>query len=202
MPLEVIARFPAHLRGAAFVAALLLAQLALTGPVQSQSQSQSQDGVSMPPAEPPPVQLAPSDVQPATPPPVAPPPAAPQPSGRPGLIDKLGDLLRDSAEGVSSGLKDTQQRIQDINKGTVDTLTSIPVAGFASGRSLCPVSANGSPDCYAATEKLCKDKGYNAGRSLDTETAETCNPRIYVPGYKRKEGDCRMETFVTRAACQ
>ncbi len=99
-------------------------------------------------------------------------------------------------------MKDTQQRIQDINKGTLDTLTNIPVAGFASGRALCPRSANGAPDCYAATETLCKDKGYTTGRSLDTESAETCNPRIYLPGYQRKAGDCRIETFVTRAACQ
>ena len=40
------------------------------------------------------------------------------------------------------------------------------------------------------------------GRSLDTESAETCNPRVFLPGYQRKEGDCRVETFVTRAACQ
>jgi hypothetical protein len=92
--------------------------------------------------------------------------------------------------------------MQDINKGTLDTLSNIPVAGLASGRALCPRSANGAPDCYAATEKLCKDKGYNTGRSLDTESAETCNPRIYLPGYQRKAGDCRIDTFVTRAACQ
>lgn len=119
-----------------------------------------------------------------------------------GLLEKLGGLLRDSAEGVSSGLKGTRQRIDDMNKGTLDTLSRIPVAGFATGRSLCPRAANGAPDCYAATDKLCKDKGYTSGRSLDTESAETCNPRIFLPGYQRKEGDCRTDTFVTRAACQ
>lgn len=191
MPLKAVARFQANFRGAALVAALLLGQLALIDRVQSQ------DSVSTPPAEPPSASLAP---QPQ--PPAGTPPAAAPSSGGPGLVDKLGDLLRDSAEGVSSGLKDTQQRIQDINKSTVDTLTSIPVAGFASGRSLCPRAANGAPDCYAATEKLCKDKGYSNGRSLDTESAETCNPRIYLPGYQRREGDCKLETFVTRAACQ
>ena len=143
-------------------------------------------------------------------PPATDPPAqaqpAPQPSapsiGGGGLLEKLGDLLRESADGVSSGLKGTQQRIEDINKGTLDTLSRIPVAGFASGRTLCPRAANGAPDCYAATDKLCQEKGYSGGRSLDTESAETCNPRIYLPGYQRKEGDCRTETFVTRAACQ
>lgn len=182
-------------RVAAFFAVLMLGQLAHVG------QLKSQDGGPPPSSEPPAAQLAPSDVPPAAPP-ATPPPASPSSSSRPGLIDKLGDLLRDSAEGMSSTLKDTGQKIQDINKGTVDTLTSIPVAGLASGRALCPRSANGAPDCYAATEKLCKDKGYSMGRSLDTESAETCNPRIYLPGYQRKEGDCKLETFVTRAACQ
>jgi hypothetical protein len=192
MLLRAIASLAENRRAAMFVAALMLGQLALIGQIRSQ------DGGLPPTSEPPPAQLAPSDVSPAAPPPSA----APSSSSRPGLIDKLGDLLRDSAEGVSSTLKDTGQRIQDINKGTVDTLSSIPIAGFASGRALCPRSANGAPDCYAATEKLCKDKGYNTGRSLDTQSAETCNPRIYLPGYQRKEGDCKLETFVTRAACQ
>jgi hypothetical protein len=181
MPLTVIARFSAKFRGAVFAAALVLGSCALIADAQTQTAA--------PPAgEPPPASFAP---QPGT----APPEAPPQPSGRPGLLDKLGDWLRDSAE-------DTQQRIQDINKGTLDTLSNIPVAGLASGRALCPRAANGAPDCYAATEKLCKDKGYHTGRSLDTESAETCNPRIYLPGYQRKAGDCRIDTFVTRAACQ
>src|SRR5436190_22193509 len=70
--------------------------------------------------------------QTAQPPAAEPPPAqsqeAPQPPPSPpsagggGLLEKLGDLIRDSAEGVSSGLKGTQQRIDDINKGTIDTL--------------------------------------------------------------------------------
>jgi hypothetical protein len=140
------------------------------------------------------------------PPPAAdlttPPPAENAPRHGPGLIDKLGEWLRDSAAGVASGMKGTQQQIEQINKGTLDTLSGIPVAGFASGRVLCPRAANGAPDCYAATEKLCKDKGYSAGRSLDTESSETCNPRIYLPGYQRKPGDCRIDTFVVRAACQ
>src|SRR5262245_59206980 len=134
MPLTAIARFSARYRGAAFAAALLLGSFALIADAQSQA----------PPAgEPPPsASLAPQ-----------PPAGSAVGSSRPGLLDKLGDWLRDSADGVSTGLK-------DINKGTLDTLTNIPVAGFTTGRALCPRSANGAPDCYAATEKLCKDKGY------------------------------------------
>ena len=191
MSLTVTARFPAKYCGAAFAAALMLGSFALIADAQSQAPAAG---------EPPPsAALAP---QPPAGPSPGPSPEAPQSSSHPGLLDKLGDWLRDSTDGVSTGLKDTQQRIQDLNKGTLDTLTNIPVAGFTTGRALCPRSANGAPDCYAATEKLCKDKGYNTGRSLDIESAETCNPRIYLPGHQRKAGDCRLDTFVTRAACQ
>lgn len=189
MPMAAVSGSRAAWRGVA-LAALTLLGLATVDSGRAQS--------APPAAEPAPAaaSLAPQ------PPPTVPPAAPPQPSSRPGLIDKLGEWLRDSADGVSSRLKGTQQRIEDINKGTLDALTSIPVAGFASGRALCPRSANGAPDCYAATETLCKEKGYTAGRSLDTESAEICNPRIYLPGYQRKPGDCRIDTFVTRAACQ
>lgn len=186
MPITAIAYLQATGRGAAFVGLTLFCLVVSIELVRGQSGQ---------PEPPPAASLAPQ-------PPPAPAPAGPPPQSRPGLIDKLGDLLRDSAEGVASGLKGTQQRIEDINKGTLDTLTSIPVAGLASGRALCPRADNGAPDCYAATEKLCKDKGYTSGRSLDMETAETCNPRVYLPGYQRKDGDCRIESFVTRAACQ
>lgn len=187
MPMTRVTGVPAERCGVAFAALVLFGLIASFDPLRAQSAA--------PAAEPPPASLAP---QPAA----TTPPATPQPSSRPGLIDKVGEWLRDSAEGVSSGLKGTQQRLEDLNKGALDTLTSIPVAGFASGRSLCPRSANGAPDCYAATEQLCREKGYTAGRSLDTVSAETCNPRIYLPGYQRKPDDCRIDTFVTRAACQ
>jgi hypothetical protein len=185
MSMPALAQVPAKRGRAVLVAVMAFGLTAWTGVALAQTERP-------PAAEPPPAQLQPAPQAE---------PKAPLVGGG-GLLERLGELIRDSAEGVSSGLKGTQQRIDDINKGTIDTLSRIPVAGFATGRSLCPRAANGAPDCYAATDKLCKDKGYTAGRSLDTESAETCNPRIYLPGYQRKEGDCRTETFVTRAACQ
>ena len=136
MLLKAIARIAGNGRAAAVVAALMLIP---------SGEALSQDGAA---SEPPAAQLAPqppaeatAEALPAQP---QPPPAAASSSSRPGLIDALGGLLRNSADGVSSSLKDTHQRIQDLNKGTMDTLTSIPVTGFASGRSLCPRSANGA----------------------------------------------------------
>lgn len=119
----------------------------------------------------------------------------------PGLFSVLGGFIKDSADGVTSGLKGTQQRIDDLNKGALDTLIRLPSAGMVTGRAICQVASNGAPDCYAAAETLCKGKGYSSGKSLFTESAETCKPRVLIPGYKRKDGDCRIDTVVTRASC-
>ena len=85
-----------------------------------------------------------------------------------------------------------QQTIQDLNQGTVDTLSRLPVTGFATGHAQCPRADNGAPDCRVASDQLCQARGYKSGRGLDVETAENCNPRIFLPGYQRKEGDCLL----------
>jgi len=156
------------------------------------------------PSPQPPAQLAePQAEVPAAQPPAqeqAPATPLPPPSGG-GLIDKLGGLIKDSVDSMSSNLKGTQQTIEDLNKGAIDTLTRLPVTGFATGHAICPRADNGAPDCRTASDKLCQAKGYRGGRGLATETAETCNPRIFLPGYQRKEGDCHTDSYVTRAAC-
>ena len=143
--------------------------------------------------------------EPATPPPPAGQPPAPgqpaQQNGSSGLVDKLGDLIKSSVDSLSSNLKGTQQTIQDLNQGTVDTLSRLPVTGFATGHAQCARADNGAPDCRVASDQLCQAKGYKTGRGLDIETAENCNPRIFLPGYQRKDGDCRTDNYVTRAAC-
>jgi hypothetical protein len=185
---------PRRLAQASACAALLL--VAALGPASAQA-----------PAPQTPAQLA----DPQSPPAAAPPPAeqpsaatpeAPSPSSSGGgLIDKLGGMIKDSVDSMSSNLKGTQQTIEEFNKGAVDTLTRLPVTGFANGRAICLRSENGAPDCRAASDKLCQAKGYRSGRGLATETAETCNPRIFLPGYQRKEGDCHTDSYVTQAVC-
>ncbi|RYE40567.1 MAG: hypothetical protein EOP21_09475, partial [Hyphomicrobiales bacterium] len=46
-----------------------------------------------------------------------------------GLLNTLGGWIRNSADGVSSGLKGTQQRLDDLNKGAIDTIARLPSAG-------------------------------------------------------------------------
>ena len=177
--------------------------LALAGAASAQSQTA--------PTQQPVAPLA----EPGTPPPAGQPSSPGQggqqeapPTFAPGLVDKLGDLIKGSVDGIkgsvdslSSTVKGTQQTIQDINQGTVDTLSKLPVTGFVTGHALCIRDTTGAPDCRIASDQLCQAKGYKAGRGLDIETAENCNPRIFLPGHQRKESDCRTDNYVTRAAC-
>ena len=53
---------------------------------------------------------------------------------------------------------------------------------MVSGRAACVVAANGAPDCKAGADRLCQSKGYKEGKSLDTDAAEKCSPKVYIPG--------------------
>lgn len=73
---------------------------------------------------------------------------------------------------------------------------------MVNGRAPCPISANGSPDCKAGADKLCQDKGYAGGRSLDMDTAHNCSTKALLAGARTIKDICRTENFVTRAMCQ
>lgn len=137
---------------------------------------------------------------------LAPPPAPPAqttPAGNPGLVEELGKLLKDSASHLSTGWKDQQKTLEDLNAKTRDATESLTrVQTVIIGRAACPVTANGAPDCNAAAEQLCRAKGFKSGKSLDIETAEKCSVKAYLSGRTGKPGECRTENFVTRAVCQ
>jgi len=73
---------------------------------------------------------------------------------------------------------------------------------MVTGRTVCPDSPSGGPDCKAAADTLCKGKGYREGKSLGTDAAEKCSAKVLIPGRPRQPGDCRTESFVTSAWCQ
>lgn len=147
-----------------------------------------------------------------TPPPgPAAPPASPAPDTafRPGLIDAIGNFIDRSKGDVSDRLNDAQQSINRLNNAAGDatrdaaeSLTSLPGTRMVTGRVVCATAANGAPDCKAAADELCKSKGLGAGRSLDSETAENCPVQVLLSGKPPKPGDCKMDTYVTRAVCQ
>jgi hypothetical protein len=150
-------------------------------------------------------QLAPAQGAPASPPMPAAPPVNPQPRSNPGLVEELGKLLRNSASTLSSTLKGSREAIQDLNSRALDATEDLPRLGpqtVVRGRTLCPLAANGAPDCKAASDQLCKAKGYKEGKSVDIESAEKCPAKVYLSGRTGAPGECRMENFVTSAVCQ
>ncbi|MGJ4904670.1 hypothetical protein ACQR0V_24090 [Bradyrhizobium sp. HKCCYLS2058] len=92
---------------------------------------------------------------------------------------------------------------KDVLKETGETLSRLAKpSSMITGRSVCPIATNGTPDCKLGADRLCQGKGYKDGKSLNTDSAETCSARVLIPGRQRKPGDCRTDTFVTSALCQ
>ena len=123
----------------------------------------------------------------------------------PGLINEIGKLFEKS-KSLLPPLKSPSETIDDLNaraKGAGESLSNIAKPSIdGDRRAACPVAANGAPDCKAGADRLCQSKGYKEGKSLDTDAAEKCSPKVYLPGRKREPGDCRTENYVTRALCQ
>ena len=103
-------------------------------------------------------------------------------------------------------LKSPGETIDDLNaraKDAGDSLTRLAKpSSMVTGRMGCPVAANGAPDCKAGADKLCRSKGFKEGKSLNGDSAETCSPKVLIPGRARKPDDCRTDNYVTRALCQ
>ena len=140
---------------------------------------------------------------------VEPVPQQPAQPENPGLINEIGKLWEKS-KSILPTLKSPQETIEDLNtrakdatKDAGESLSRLAKpALMVTGRMGCPVAANGAPDCKAGADKLCQSKGYKEGKSLDTDAAEKCSAKVYLPGHKREPGDCRTENYVTRALCQ
>ena len=122
----------------------------------------------------------------------------------PGLINEIGKMF-----GKLPALKSPSETIEDLNvrakgaaKDASDTLSRLATPLLVSGREACPASANGAPDCTAASDKLCQAKGFKEGKSLTTDSSERCSAKVLIPGRTRKPDDCRTDTYVTRALCQ
>jgi hypothetical protein len=165
-----------------------------------------------PPLSPsPPPSSSPPEAQQAAPGPsatpqsdAAPPANPPAHEENPGLINEIGKMFGKlpSLKTPSETIDDFNARAKDAAKDASDSLSRLATSSMVSGRAACPVSGNGAPDCKNASDKLCQTKGFKEGKSLTTDSAETCSAKVLIPGRTRKPDDCRTDTFVTRALCQ
>jgi hypothetical protein len=194
-----------HSRGPALALGLVVA-LAVAPSAFGQSFTQ--------PAGPPPA-AAP---QPAPPQASAPQPVPPAPGAKPeesGVFESIGRFFDQGASSFREHIGRARERVDDFNsqaratgQGAIDVtrdavgaVVSLPSARMVQGRQVCPVAANGAPDCQSAAERLCKEKGFSSGKSMDFTSSERCPPRVWVSG-RRAEGECTTETFISRAMCQ
>jgi hypothetical protein len=131
----------------------------------------------------------------------------------PGLLQEMGKLfdkilpLKKSDEGATATAgppaEGTLGPAGDALKGTGETLSRLAKPStMVTGRSVCPLATNRTPDCKTAADKLCQSKGYKEGKSLNGDAAESCSPKVLIPGRARKPDDCRTDTYVTSALCQ
>jgi hypothetical protein len=156
------------------------------------------------PAAPPSSAVQPPAPDPATPQ-GAPVPSSPPARENPGLIHEMGKLLEKSLS-ILPPMKSPGETIDDLNARARDageTLSHMArPASMVTGHAICPVSANGAPDCKRASDTLCQAKGFREGRRLSGDSAATCSAKILIPGRTRKPDDCRTDHYVTLALCQ
>ena len=186
-----------HLRTAGAIVISALAVLNVAGPAVSQN-APAQPSLGLQEQGPPPASPQPQN-EPAQP-----------PRENPGLINEMGklfDKIVPNLKGPGETIDDLNVRakdaVKDAAKDAGDALSRLTSPGsMVSGRMACPVAANGTPDCKLGADKLCQAKGYKEGKSLSTDSAQSCSAKVLIPGRARKPDDCRTDNYVTNALCQ
>jgi hypothetical protein len=131
--------------------------------------------------------------------------AEPIPSYRPGFLNALGRWFGDPKAALDSQFRNTQETLGTLGgqaKDAAGSVMALPGTRVITGRQLCPPASNGAPDCQQGVDALCRTKGFQGGRSIDVTSAQRCPARVYLENRAPKQGECRLETYVTRAVCQ
>ena len=140
----------------------------------------------------PPIPLQPPAVIEASPSP-APPPVSrlPTPAESLNAIGRFLGGATDAAGDVAKGVGDA-----------AGTVARLPLTNVVTGKQMCINAPNGAPDCVAASEALCRAKGYQRGASLDITSAYRCPAAFWAERREPNEKDCVNEAFVSKAVCQ
>lgn len=141
-------------------------------------------------------------------------------SEEPGVFDRINNWFERQWDKAQSNFQGARGEVDNFNReagvaartvtrGTVDAakdaadaVARLPKARVISGHAVCVVAANGAPDCNGAAASICKSKGFETGKSVDITSAENCPPRVMLSGRDPQPGECRTQTFVSRALCQ
>jgi len=139
----------------------------------------------------------------------APPPAAQatEPSPTKGVVDTVGRWFQEGREKFDAQMKGAGEALSEFHNKARDNAKQaagalVPPSRIVDGRGRCEVAPNGAPDCAAAAKSVCAAKGFQAGQSVATQAEEKCPARVLLSGRSPAAGECKTETFVTRAVCQ
>jgi hypothetical protein len=198
-------RDPGHTgrRSSATISSVLASASAGLGVLLLVVAALAQDVQPVQPAQPGPPQASPSSE------PVPPAVVTPGPSFQPGFIDAFGRLLEQGAAKLKSDIQGAQENFDKLGKEARDAakdatsgFVGLPGARVVSGRELCATAQNGAPDCLAAAAAVCRGKGFQTGKSLDTQSEQKCPARLLLSGRPPNDTDCATEIYVTHAMCQ
>jgi len=136
-------------------------------------------------------------------------PGASPPAFKPGFIDAVGRWLEEGASKLKSGVQGAREQVdqlgskaRDAAKDATGTIGALPNGRAVTARERCAPAANGAPDCQAAAVTLCRGKGFQTGKSLDTQSELKCPAKLLLERRAPNDKDCPTEIFVTRAMCQ
>jgi hypothetical protein len=132
-------------------------------------------------------------------------PGSNPPSFQPGFIDAIGRWLEEGTSKLKSGVQGAREQVDELGskaREAAKDATGAVGARAVTARERCAPAANGAPDCQAAAVTLCRGKGFQTGKSLDTQTEQKCSGKFLLEGRAPNATDCPTELFVTRATCQ
>ena len=138
-----------------------------------------------------------------------PPAAAPNSMPGPSLVDTIGRWFDDGTTKFKSNLQGAQQsfdefadQTRDAAKDATGAVMGLPNARIVTVRERCAAAQNGAPDCQAAAAAACRGKGFQTGKSVDTQSEHKCPAQVLLKGRAPNDAECSTEIFVTRAVCQ
>jgi len=119
-----------------------------------------------------------------------------------GTFEDLGKTSKEAAKGAATATQEAMKNAVDVGKDAAGVVVRLPNTRLVEMRERCDKAPNGAPDCAAAAANGCRAKGFTGGKSLDVMTAENCPVPTVLSRQKPAEGECPVETVVTRAVCQ
>ena len=136
-------------------------------------------------------------------------PASP-PAQQPGFIDAFTRWMQQGTASFQTSMKKAQEHLstlgsnaREATKDATGAVVGLPNARVVSAREQCALAQNGAPDCQTAAVTLCRGKGFQTGKVLDTQSEQKCKSAQFLLEGRAPTGtECPTHMFVTRAMCQ